>query len=230
MLVQVQCPNCSQPLTIPQNSAGQSFQCPTCSQQVTTHPIATPRAWVHPAPIVSTQTGYFPPPPPPLPQWYVRTPDGKSFGPVPKTELDSWVVDGSVPGDSLILQEGASQWQQANLVYPILSNQINNNIVVNVGGDYGGGDYYSPSRSGRMKQPHRASLVMTLALLGWFLFAPLCIFAWVMAADDLKQMRLGRMDRSGEGTTHIACIMGMIGTILIGLAVVAVFLVLLAAG
>jgi hypothetical protein len=46
-----------------------------------------------------------------------------------------------------------------------------------------------------------------------FILGPL---VWIMATRNLKEMRAGRMDPSGEGITKTARILGMIST---GLAV-----------
>ncbi len=98
-----------------------------------------------------------------------------------------------------------------------------NTAIANVS-IYGGGETYEhgPMKS---KRAHRGGLILTLALIGWFLVPILCVPAWIMGADDLKQMRAGRMDRSGEGMTQFGMIAGAIGTILIGIAVF-LFLVL----
>jgi hypothetical protein len=67
--------------------------------------------------------------------------------------------------------------------------------------------------------PHRAGLVMALglvALVGGFAFcAPVIIgpIAWIMGSIDLRAMREGHMDPSGEGMTRSGQICGMIATI-----------------
>ncbi len=64
-------------------------------------------------------------------------------------------------------------------------------------------------------QPHRGGLILTLGILslvccGVFTGIP----AWIMGNNDLAEIRAGRMDREGEGTTNAGRICGMIGTIL----------------
>jgi len=76
------------------------------------------------------------------------------------------------------------------------------------------------------KQPHRGGIILALAILGWFSIPLLCIPAWMMGAADLKQMRAGRMDRSGEGMTQFAMIVGAIGTIIMGVAVLVTLAIL----
>ena len=58
---------------------------------------------------------------------------------------------------------------------------------------------------------------MVLAVLGWVLCGFFHIAAWVMAASDLREMRAGRMDPSGMGLTQAGMIMGIVGTVMMGL-------------
>ena len=63
-------------------------------------------------------------------------------------------------------------------------------------------------------KPHRGVVVLTLGILG-FLVCFICgIIAWVMGNNDLREMRAGTMDPSGQGLTQAGRICGMIGVIL----------------
>ena len=79
--------------------------------------------------------------------------------------------------------------------------------------------------------PHRAGAILTMGILGLVLtilpVVPLAglvlaIIAWVMGSSDLTEMRVGRMDREGEGLTSSGRICGMVAVIL---HIVGVFLV-----
>jgi len=59
-----------------------------------------------------------PPPPPPVEQWYVLTPDGEQHGPMTKSQLDGWVVQGRLNDQCQVLREGWDQWKWASEVYP----------------------------------------------------------------------------------------------------------------
>ncbi len=63
--------------------------------------------------------------------------------------------------------------------------------------------------------PHRASMILTFGILSLlvlpFVFGPM---AWVMGNSDLQEMRAGRMDPEGEGSTNAGRICGMIATLL----------------
>src|SRR5439155_20145392 len=75
-------------------------------------------------------------------------------------------------------------------------------------------DYEERVPRRRWRQPHRGTLILVLGILSLVVCSPLGIAAWVMGNNDLKAMRRGEMDRSGEGTTQAGRICGMIASIL----------------
>ncbi|MCL4201870.1 MAG: hypothetical protein KJ000_05205 [Pirellulaceae bacterium] len=85
--------------------------------------------------------------------------------------------------------------------------------------------YASPSapmvRPGQYGKPHRAGLVLTFGIIGILCCMPFGIAAWVMGASDLAEIRAGRMDPSGEGTTRVGMILGIVS---VGFAVLWVVL------
>jgi hypothetical protein len=70
-------------------------------------------------------------------------------------------------------------------------------------------------RRSRYLQPHRGQMIMIMGILS-FVVAGLILgpIAWIMGNNDLKEMREGRMDPSGESETNTGRICGMISTIL----------------
>jgi hypothetical protein len=70
-----------------------------------------------------------------------------------------------------------------------------------------------PRRRRRDLLPHRGSTILTLGILGLVVCGPLGIIAWVMGNQDLAEMRAGRMDPEGEGTTNAGRICGIIATV-----------------
>ncbi|MGO8926553.1 MAG: DUF4190 domain-containing protein [Limisphaerales bacterium] len=68
-------------------------------------------------------------------------------------------------------------------------------------------------------KPHRGTLILVLGILSLVICAPLGIFAWVMGSGDLKQMDAGAMDPNGKSLTNAGRICGMIGTVVLALAV-----------
>ena len=74
-------------------------------------------------------------------------------------------------------------------------------------------------------KPHRGTLILVLGILGLVVCGPCGIAAWIMGNGDLKEMDAGAMDPSGRSTTNAGRICGIIATILMILAVVALILI-----
>jgi hypothetical protein len=78
-------------------------------------------------------------------------------------------------------------------------------------------DYDRPRRRRRRRDylPHRGGSILTLGILSLvclgFILGPI---AWSMGNTDMQEIRAGRMDPEGEGTTNAGRICGIIGTIL----------------
>jgi hypothetical protein len=79
-------------------------------------------------------------------------------------------------------------------------------------------DYDEPERFRRGGYaPNRAAAVLTLGILSLVILACAPVLgpmAWIMGNNDLREMRAGRMDPSGEGATTAGRICGIIGTCL----------------
>ena len=72
--------------------------------------------------------------------------------------------------------------------------------------------------------PHRGGTVLAVGIVSLvtiLMVCPLCGFigisAWVMGRNDLREMREGRMDPAGRGSTQAGYVMGIIATGLGGL-------------
>lgn len=63
-------------------------------------------------------------------------------------------------------------------------------------------------------KPHRGTMLIIFGVLGIICCVIFAILAWVMGSSDLKAMAAGEMDRSGEGMTNAAKILGIIGVVL----------------
>jgi hypothetical protein len=73
----------------------------------------------------------------------------------------------------------------------------------------------------RYYTPHRGTTILVLGILSLVLGIVGIILgpmAWSMGNNDLQEMRAGRMDPEGEGTTNAGRICGIIGTIKDGIA------------
>jgi len=75
-------------------------------------------------------------------------------------------------------------------------------------------------------RPHRGVLILVFGILGLVLCFPFGIAAWIMGNGDMKEIRSGRMDPTGEGLTQAGRICGIVATVLALLGVVVFFLLL----
>ena len=62
-------------------------------------------------------------------------------------------------------------------------------------------------------------MILTFGILGFACCQIFAIVAWVMGHQDLKEINAGRMDPDGRGLTQAGMIIGIIGTVLMVLAV-----------
>lgn len=58
---------------------------------------------------------------------------------------------------------------------------------------------------------HRGVMLLVFGILGLVCCIIFAILAWVMGSKDLQAMADGTMDRSGEGLTKAAKILGIVG-------------------
>ncbi len=63
--------------------------------------------------------------------------------------------------------------------------------------------------------PHRGGSILAMGIIAFFCFGIILgPIAWIQGSNDLRAMREGRMDRSGEGQTRAGMICGIIATVL----------------
>lgn len=73
----------------------------------------------------------------------------------------------------------------------------------------------APGQANQIRlKPHRAGAILALGLVGLFVCGPLCIAAWFMGNDDLREMDAGLMDSSGRSTTSTGRTLGALGVVL----------------
>lgn len=147
----------------------------------------------------------------------MRTPEGQTYGPVSKAELDVWVTEGRVSSDCMLSSELEPTWRSADSVYAALVEPARHQIAT----------ISQPSE--RYVAGHRGGLILGLGIASWAAGCPIFgICAWVMGSADLREMQQGRMDSSGLGLTQAGQIVGMLHALLtVVVVVVFVFLLLL---
>lgn len=147
-------------------------------------------------------------------QWHCSI-GGQQYGPVPEEELRSWAVTGRIKPTDYVWSEGMTDWVPASTVEGL--------FLAGAAGALASG---APPAASYLK-PHRGGAVLALGIIGITGCFICGIIAWVMGNNDLRQMRAGMMDRSGESMTQAGKTCGMIGTIL-SIAWISVWLIIVA--
>ena len=128
----------------------------------------------------------------------MAVPEGRTYGPVQRDELDRWVASGRVAADcQLRCEDGV--WAPAEQFYPALKLPLASAAGL-------------PHDTGVTLKADRGLLVLWIGILGSVLFfVPVFgVMAWVMGSSDLREMREGTMDPRGVGLTRAGQLLGMI--------------------
>lgn len=85
-----------------------------------------------------------------------------------------------------------------------------------------------PSDSGSYPEQSQATTILVLGILGIVICGILAPFAWNMGNKELAAIDAGRRAPENRGTANAGRILGIIGTVLLGIGIVV--LILLAVG
>jgi hypothetical protein len=226
MPIDTTCPSCGRTLRVAQEHAGKQAKCPVCNHLYTVPgpSSGSPGEPASAADMPSTDTS----------QWSLKTPEGAIYGPVDRATLDRWLADGRIATDCYLAQGNSGSWQRAAEIYPQLSSRPNSQGASPASGSHWASDSVRTSTVGfhgvgnnTHLRPHRGGLILALGILGLMSCQLLGIIAWLMGSDDLREIRAGRMDPSGEGLTQAGVVLGMISALLAGIALVGAMLFLL---
>jgi hypothetical protein len=80
-----------------------------------------------------------------------------------------------------------------------------------------------PQASGAYPEQSQATTVLVLGILGLIICAVLAPFAWVMGNKELQAIDAGRRTPENRGSANAGKILGIIGTVLLGIGVVVGF-------
>ena len=202
MSIETDCPGCSRRLRVSSDAAGGKARCPVCNTIYsvpgdTSRPEAGPKGFADSS------------------WWRLRTPEGRSYGPVSKQELDGWVADGRVTADCLLQQGDDQAWQSAESVYSVLQTVVATVEEINTPLQ-GAMPTWTSARNpnARHVQPHRGAIILALGIMSWMSCPLFGIFAWAMGTSDLRRMQIGRMDREGRTLTQAGRILGIVHVVL----------------
>jgi hypothetical protein len=157
----------------------------------------------------------------------MKTPEGHTYGPVTRLQLDAWVSEGRVSADCVLQDGPAGPWIEAGRVFPVLiprpvAPPTRPAIQPNRGAPV--------QRAHRRVMPHRAPLILALGILSWLCCPVFGLFAWILGSGDLRDMRAGRMDPEGIPLTQAGQILGMIHIVLFAIVLVGIVFLLLMIG
>jgi hypothetical protein len=220
--MEIGCPTCGRTLRLAEEHAGKQIRCPAC-QQISIAPGKTEFDGNEPAAVENVTVGS-------ATTWHLRMPEGPIYGPIDWTEVLAWAGEGRINGDCELADERSGPWRKAVDVLPpsVLPRSEPAVAAAPAAYPFGGG---APafSTSSTYVAPHRGGLVLVLGLLSWVACPLVSFAAWVMGSHDLREMRAGRMDRSGESATFVGMIFGMIISglwLLAGVVLAAVLLII----
>jgi hypothetical protein len=122
MPIELACPTCHRRMHVPDAAAGRQVKCPGCQT-----PVIVPQAKAAPSmpparpapPAAARPASGFQAAP--VERWTLLTEDQQQYGPVPRQELDQWLIEGRITPVCQLLREGAPAWQWATEVYPQLA-------------------------------------------------------------------------------------------------------------
>jgi hypothetical protein len=199
MPIETNCQTCGKRLRVSEEHAGKLAKCPAC-QTIYTVPAAGLPSGLPPASQPDTWRSAVGAAE--MDRWHLRTPEGQTFGPVPKSVLDQWQREGRIVAQSQVVQDGNSQWVAAAAIYPQLATAPTGNPFAETPGA-SSNPYAPPQMQGgyRYQEPHRGGLILVLSIISMFVCAVVGIAAIFMAIIDLNKMSSGKMDPGGRGLT-----------------------------
>lgn len=171
--------------------------------------------------------------------WHLRTPEGPIYGPIRWDEVLVWAAEGRITADCDLAESAGGPWRSAAELIPHLptdrSSSANGSFPATApaSGRQLPVTPYAPVDGGDYVAPHRGLLVLVLGLLGLCSCPLFSFIAWGLGSHDLREMRSGRRDRSGEGLTMAGMVLGMILSLvwmLAGVALLSLIITAIASG
>jgi hypothetical protein len=212
MPIVVACPSCQNKLRVADELREQMVRCPSCSVtffpgtgDTTPPPPPPPGAVWNDLPLESVPASSSSPQPEPIDPEVLDEGDSSRFSRPPRlTDEDDDLRP--CPRCGRLLHRDATRCSSCGRRSPSPSSSLVRT---------------APRRD---SEPDRGSMVLTLGILSLVMLSfciPLGVVfglcAWVMGSQDLRKIRAGSMDESGQGMTHAGWICGILGTLINGL-------------
>jgi len=230
--IEIQCAGCESHLRVADSHAGKQARCPKCGTIQTIPGTLVPQPAATPS-LGNSPTGNLPEfsaaaarpnagafgaeragsPYAPAPrgfengpdEWYLRTPDGREYGPVPRRELNNWVGENRVSTQCRI-RRALGDWTPATTHYPDLPTGTQRIDSTPSAG-------WTPTSI--YPERHRGGLILALGIIGLVVSCPiLSVMAWVMGSKDLGKMRARVMDPAGEDMTKVGYALGLFASLI----------------
>ena len=209
--IETTCEGCGVTLRVEAKYAARQAKCPQCGRT-----YQVPELYPNQPAGGFEQTMPYEPSPPKMgdsPSWYLQTPEGHTYGPVGKNELDRWTQEGRVNYDCQVKNGDLAVWKPAWEIYPQLSQSATS----------GGNPFRAPVNDGPVQyasqsirtyqEHHRGGLILTFGILAFVIQCPLFgILAWIMGSGDLAKIKSGQMDPEGKSLTQAGMILGIVST------------------
>ncbi len=228
MEIPVACSECGKQFHAPIEYGGKRAKCPGCGQifVIPQHQSIPPKPKPRAEPVsIQTDVEEPPPlprtPPPPLShavspspseRWYLRTPDGKTYGPVSQIELRHWAAQARFDATSQLIREGSNHWESARRLFSTLPND-RESVSPQPSGPTAPTN--SEERGGFLPPwlaniPRRSKNIAIVATVGTVCFVVLIVFLGsylAIRAQKLAEQRAAELNRQAaerlEGTWRL---------------------------
>ncbi|MFM2095484.1 MAG: hypothetical protein RIS70_2608 [Planctomycetota bacterium] len=204
MSIELTCSGCSRRLQVADEHLGKQARCPECGALTTVPAMPAAESAL---PDSTRDQGQE--------RWYLSTPQGPTYGPVTRSELDQWFREGRIQSSATLRSENSQAEVPATTLFPQLAVSSSNPFA-----DLPDNPYTPASYSGYNGRRHRGGLILGLGIssliTSLFLCCPflqlpslgLGIAAVSFGLADLRSIRAGEMDPSGHGSAVAGIICG----------------------
>lgn len=229
MPIETTCQGCGQRLRVADEHAGKKARCPNCQSinsvpAVATSERADPYA---PQPLRETYSPTANSPAAPVAvaesspvvggeMWTLKIDDGRTFGPVNRTELDKWFAEGRITPACQLQIDRDNRWRSAGEIYSSLGVPAGGaplgGVRAGSGNPFSDRETQSPVFARAWTQPHNGVLVLVLGIVSCMVCALLGPVVIYLGHAALSEIKAGRMAPDGHGLVMAGTVLGWIGT------------------